>query len=1250
MSQDKPTGDKGDHLQSQPPDDDDEPIAPKNNEIQEEQSKRGQSDEGNAEDLLNLILESENDDADSEEFHTELNKWKHLLNTPCSAFSGKTPLHAAAERGFLKMAEQLLRAGAEINVVDDEGAQPLQLACMSGNDGLVKLFLEEKDYTPQPDNDGWYPIHWASVWGFQAETARLLLGGQNHKHINEKETIAGRTPLALAVHHASEQVMDILLENGAKLDIQDSDGWTALITATRNPNPDILSKLIKHMELEGKKVEIPNGQEEALMELFDISPESPGSSRKFTKLDSSVDIPDDEGKTALHHIMRSVADSHDLPAAIKNAAVRILYSVAEKTLLLRDKKGNTAFDVAFGADDLVDGMSPFLQAMVDRLKNKNDKNGILCWLAEKTERHSFAETLLSKMSASEDEENSLQISEWGLGELAIYNQLPEVLLNYVSAVHPNEPECDHCNFDDVKERGRKIINKLKDDDKSKGQKSSRATHLGGGTKKKKEDQVAPSGGKNESERMQVLQDMEDILDFFFVETTQKPKESREPSKPTPLMERSLEKFYAAVVQIRQGENELSKYTKFRTVQDVVYGNVRLDTVGETIKRFEKLRSQLNDAKESTSQGAADPGKEFTWIHLPSTNANCLDESKNAWLKLLLLITFGLSREDYTLTYDLGQDIMKRILKQENCPEDEFHDLESFFRASWVEIPDRTSASRFMRPRYGKRSPEGTPSQDPVKETKDEIPKTKKDDGEDCKPREETSGCTKEGKRDRFSGSALYMPFLSFSDYHFGPASTATQPGKPVEPQAVEEIKQREELFTAYKDSVIHGSPTLDEYYYHFGEDDESRKEQCTRNKTQVATKFLQQPDAKESEFCRLLRVNQLWAWTVGDEWLITSSSCACSDIKSKFVMNILKHLHRRTEDGNHWRGPASPADLIEVIVEYCIGSYARKHKFDSQVHKATTNQTTPPNPRSKPETNQGEPGGDKTQVSEADGRKEVERSIRQIFSDSINIIGRREAKIFGVSCDQDDLPVKEDASIKTNEAKPRKARSQEGLKGATRPPATNKSGGGDVSLQTQDGSEASREELLMIEKLQKATKDASQLLSDIKDVRDELNILKTIAASQRKVQSSMAGKGVNATSDNLDENSTAKYVLDDIQELEKAAGRIQDALHTTITIHESQIANLQAKESVKQGGETADQGRTIMLFTLVTVYFLPLSFLTSLFALDVHAFLEAPAWSFVVIFIVPLPFVGVAVAYVYSETFRDFLSKHSRERDTGGSY
>ncbi|KAF0330608.1 hypothetical protein GQ607_002012 [Colletotrichum asianum] len=173
------------------------------------------------------------------------------------------------------------------------------------------------------------------------------------------------------------------------------------------------------------------------------------------------------------------------------------------------------------------------------------------------------------------------------------------------------------------------------------------------------------------------------------------------------------------------------------------------------------------------------------------------------------------------------------------------------------------------------------------------------------------------------------------------------------------------------------------------------------------------------------------------------------------------------------------------------------------------------------------------------------------------------------------------------------------------------------------------------------TMKAARLLFEIKD-KVQLGLNGIVPEYQQMMQLGLNGivPGIAfANSVDWDEDETAKYVANDIEELDRLAKKTEEALNTTITIYESEIGNLQAKEA-------AEQGKRKMVFTLVTVFFLPLSFLSSLFALDVNSFLEAPWWSLVVIFVVPLPFLHAANGHVKG---RDpyslyLLNKGSRDR------
>jgi hypothetical protein len=78
---------------------------------------------------------------------------------------------------------------------------------------------------------------------------------------------------------------------------------------------------------------------------------------------------------------------------------------------------------------------------------------------------------------------------------------------------------------------------------------------------------------------------------------------------------------------------------------------------------------------------------------------------------------------------------------------------------------------------------------------------------------------------------------------------------------------------------------------------------------------------------------------------------------------------------------------------------------------------------------------------------------------------------------------------------------------------------------------------------------AEKLFADIKDVRDELNILKSSARFQKKVQRDLARDYV------YDTNHSADYVENDITEMDSVADRIQSAVSLAFNSNKYQFAN-----------------------------------------------------------------------------------------------
>ncbi|KAJ0312211.1 hypothetical protein COL516b_001283 [Colletotrichum fioriniae] len=102
--------------------------------------------------------------------------------------------------------------------------------------------------------------------------------------------------------------------------------------------------------------------------------------------------------------------------------------------------------------------------------------------------------------------------------------------------------------------------------------------------------------------------------------------------------------------------------------------------------------------------------------------------------------------------------------------------------------------------------------------------------------------------------------------------------------------------------------------------------------------------------------------------------------------------------------------------------------------------------------------------------------------------------------------------------------------------------------------------------MERTIKQAEELYGDIKDVRDELNILKSVAQYQETVQMRLRNCQKKTT------DLSAAYIVNNVKELDVVADRIQSA--------QNEIANRQATLA-------GEQSKVLMVFTFATLLFTP---------------------------------------------------------------
>ncbi|KAF5565383.1 het-6-heterokaryon incompatibility [Fusarium napiforme] len=457
------------------------------------------------------------------------------------------------------------------------------------------------------------------------------------------------------------------------------------------------------------------------------------------------------------------------------------------------------------------------------------------------------------------------------------------------------------------------------------------------------------------------------------------------------------------------------------------------------------------------------------------------------------------------------DLLTTIMSHDRYPTRDYYKVRSFFRDSWVEVPDKEARSRMMRPRSVIRPMEETTdlelraeeaTESSASSAKDEVEddsggsetmwsKTKLADSEDQKIYDNwslKSGHLPKKPHGFVPASAIYMPYLSYSTHCRNWDSRLVSDDW--------DLKQRhdhyKDLLDTYKgqDKQQHGSPTIDECYYQFAQEDtEAINDQSCRNESQVVSKYLRENEKgddmgvdREPNQWTVVRVNQLWIWTISTDWVITATSSPLDGSPDILVEEILNSLSKQGEYGGSGAQPVSAAELVPAIIDHCIGSYERRPSDGEHL------------------------------------------SIGQNFSHYINRIGRKETTLF------DDFRAWSPSEHR-QERKPKD-------KGKEFFPA-----------ETMIGRSADPSSSTTIETTQRAVqahnhghdisaaiKNAKDLYCDIKDVRDELNILKSVAQYQQIVQRGLASKEVDES------HFSSTYVVKDLRELDSIAERIQLAV------------------------------------------------------------------------------------------------------------
>ena len=199
-------------------------------------------------------------------------------------------------------------------------------------------------------------------------------------------------------------------------------------------------------------------------------------------------------------------------------------------------------------------------------------------------------------------------------------------------------------------------------------------------------------------------------------------------------------------------------------------------------------------------------------------------------------------------------------------------------------------------------------------------------------------------------------------------------------------------------------------------------------------------------------------------------------------------------------------------------------------------------------------------------------------------------------------------------------------------------------------------ELKFVDELLEITEE-TELLKELKDIRDELNMIKTIFNTQKNVLAAFE-RCIREQLEELDQDEDDRELLslglqrydtasttgsrnygfreqeqlivshiNDVQRMDAQAEAIFESLRQLLDFKQMHASSIEARFAREQAGLTARQGETIMVFTIVTIVFLPMSFVAAFLTINIKA--ERFEAGLTISYVASLVFgIGLTVSFV----------------------
>ncbi|KAM3919672.1 palmitoyltransferase ZDHHC13 [Leptodactylus fuscus] len=145
-----------------------------------------------------------------------------------------TPLHWAVRQGHLQTIILLMRFGADPSLIDGEGYNSIHLAVLYQHLPIIAYLIAKGHNIDCPDMNGMTPLMLSAQKVIGMEPTCFLL--KLNPSVNLADKIHRNTALHWAVSSGNINAVDLLLEAGSSLDVQNAKGETPLDLARQSRN------------------------------------------------------------------------------------------------------------------------------------------------------------------------------------------------------------------------------------------------------------------------------------------------------------------------------------------------------------------------------------------------------------------------------------------------------------------------------------------------------------------------------------------------------------------------------------------------------------------------------------------------------------------------------------------------------------------------------------------------------------------------------------------------------------------------------------------------------------------------------------------------------------------------------------------------------------------------------------------------------------------------------------------------------